>query len=120
MSESADTRPLKRTRLSDNAGTTEEAEPASSQRESQSFRDLRHHEEFWFEDGNLILTTQGVGFRVYRGLLASQSSIFADMFASSSANADEVFDGCPVVQMSDSPGDLAHLLRILLPKSQRT
>ncbi|KAI1795294.1 hypothetical protein LXA43DRAFT_992260 [Ganoderma leucocontextum] len=112
---SADSRrPLKRTRLSDREEGSGESPPP------QSLSDLKHHDEFWFEDGNLILVARGVGFRIYRGLLASQSSIFADMFASSSANADEVLDGCPVVHMSDSPCDLAHLLRVLLPKSQRT
>ena len=111
---SEDTRPLKRTRLSDD----EDDLPGSSL--PHSLGDLKHHDEFWFEDGNLILVARGVGFRIYRGLLASQSSIFADMFAASSANAKELFDGCPVVHMSDSPSDLAHLLRVLLPKSQRT
>ncbi|PIL26519.1 hypothetical protein GSI_12277 [Ganoderma sinense ZZ0214-1] len=80
---------------------------------------LKHHEEFWLDDGNIVLVARQVGFRVYRGLLVTQSTVFADMCASSSPTADETIDGCPVVHVSDSPEDLAHLLRVLLPTTQR-
>ncbi|PIL26531.1 hypothetical protein GSI_12289 [Ganoderma sinense ZZ0214-1] len=77
-----------------------------------------HHPEFWFDDGNIILVTpKHMGFRIFRGLLAAQSTVFADMFASSSPSADETLDGCPVVQVADSHVDLAHLFRVLLPTS---
>ena len=40
------------------------------------------------------------------------------MFASASSAADETLEGCPVVHLTDSEDDLAHLvLRILLPTS---
>ncbi|KAM5539599.1 hypothetical protein V8D89_006708 [Ganoderma adspersum] len=80
---------------------------------------LKHHEEFWLDDGNIVLVARRVGFRVYRGLLVTQSTVFADMFASSTPNSDETIDSCPVVHLSDSPEDLAHLLRVLLPTTQR-
>ncbi|PIL26521.1 hypothetical protein GSI_12279 [Ganoderma sinense ZZ0214-1] len=41
------------------------------------------------------------------------------MFSSSSPNSDEMIDGCPVVHVSDSPEDLARLLRVLLPAAHR-
>ena len=69
------------------------------------------------DDGNIILITQQTGFRIFRGLLAAQSTVFADMFATASSQPDETLDGCPVVHLSDSHLDLAHLLRILLPAS---
>ncbi|KAI0691704.1 hypothetical protein C8Q76DRAFT_660872 [Earliella scabrosa] len=81
---------------------------------------LSRCEEFWLEDGNLVLVARDTVFRVYRQLLASQSPIFADMFASSSVEASETLDGCPVVRLSDSPQDLVHLLRVLLPRTQRS
>nr|VWP02334.1 Xanthomonas outer protein J [Ganoderma boninense] len=80
---------------------------------------LKHHEEFWLDDGNVVLVAGTVGFRIYRGLLVAQSTVFNDMFASSSPHSDETIDGCPVVHVSDSPEDLAHLLRVLLPTTQR-
>ncbi|PIL26493.1 hypothetical protein GSI_12251 [Ganoderma sinense ZZ0214-1] len=39
------------------------------------------------------------------------------MFATAGSKDDETLDGCPVVPLSDSPLDLVHLLRILLPAS---
>lgn len=79
----------------------------------------RHSEELWFGDGNVILAASGIGFRVFRSLLAAQSAVFADMFASSSSDAEEMLEGCPVVHVSDTPEDVAHFLRVLLPTSQR-
>ncbi len=81
---------------------------------------LQPHSEFWIEDGNLILVARDVAFRVYRGLLAKQSTVLGEMAAKSSEDVYEaIFDGCPIVRLSDSPQDLTHLLRILLPKSHR-
>ena len=73
--------------------------------------------DIWFSDGNIVLVARETAFRIYRRLLAGQSTVFSDMFASSTSSPDETFDGCPVVHLSDSPHDLAHLLRVLLPKS---
>ncbi|KAI1795309.1 hypothetical protein LXA43DRAFT_1178782 [Ganoderma leucocontextum] len=112
MSNASDTRPVKRARLSEQP-QDKDSSPSSS---SAVKLKLRRHAEFWFTDGNIILATRRTGFRIYRGPLASQSTVFSDMFASSTSSADETFDGCPVVQLSDSPHDLAHLLHVLLPK----
>ncbi|KAI1795288.1 hypothetical protein LXA43DRAFT_882184, partial [Ganoderma leucocontextum] len=73
----------------------------------------QRHPEIWFDDGNIVLVAHKTAFRIYGGLLAGQSTVFSDMFASSSP--DETFEGCPVVHLSDSPPDLVHLLRVLLP-----
>ncbi|RDX49512.1 hypothetical protein OH76DRAFT_1310765, partial [Lentinus brumalis] len=74
-------------------------------------------EEFWLEDGNIILVTslRPTAFRVYKALLARQVEAFADMFASSTAQESESYQGCPVVQLADAPEDLRHLLRVLVP-----
>ncbi|EJF60290.1 hypothetical protein DICSQDRAFT_63386 [Dichomitus squalens LYAD-421 SS1] len=44
---------------------------------------FRPHERFWFDDGNIILVARDVGFKIYRGLLAINSTVFSDMLASS-------------------------------------
>ncbi|KAH9856112.1 hypothetical protein C2E23DRAFT_810121 [Lenzites betulinus] len=74
--------------------------------------------EFWLDDGSLILIAQTTGFRVYRGLLASQSEVFRDMFDSANPSTGDRFEDCPVVHLSDSPQDLRHLLRVIVPTSQ--
>ncbi len=81
--------------------------------------DLEHDSEFWLEDGNVVLVAKNVGFRVYKGLLAAQSPVFYDMFSATSLLADEQHDGVPIVRLCDSPEDLRHLFRVLLPKTQR-
>lgn len=81
---------------------------------------VRRHDEFWLEDGNIVLIAGETAFRLYRGLLAEQSYVFRDMFASSASTpmVDETFDGLPVVHLGDSPTDVAHLLRVLLPNKK--
>nr|VWP01114.1 Cytochrome P450 51 [Ganoderma boninense] len=109
-------RPLKRARISETASSPDVPESSTSANLPHLFEP---HHEFWLPDGNIILVARAIGFRIYRGLIAAQSTVFEDMFASSSTDANEIFDGCPVVHLSDSPEDLVHLVRVLLPKSQR-
>ena len=58
-------------------------------------------------------------FKVYRGLLAAQSPIFGDMFAVASSSRGVQFGDVPTVRLTDSPEDLKHLLRALVPNTQR-
>lgn len=85
----------------------------------QSMEDLARDNVFWLEDGNIVLITGKVAFKVYRGLLAAQSPVFADMFTTATPDANQMLDGCAVVHLSDSPEDMRHFLGALLPKSQR-
>ncbi|KAI1795355.1 hypothetical protein LXA43DRAFT_38544 [Ganoderma leucocontextum] len=102
--------PAKRARLSDDA-------PTASLPPSTGFK---HHDEFWFDDGNLILVAkQNTAFRIYRGLFTAQSIFLADKVASACANPGQMFDRCPVVEVSDTPQELAHFLRVMLPKSKQ-
>ncbi len=105
-------RPAKRTRLFPEEDRATDGPPASAS-------NPEHDEEFWLEDGNIILISRNTAFRIYRGLLAAQSTIFADMFTAASSKADESYEGCPVIHLSESPEDLRHFLRVLLPKSHR-
>ena len=113
----ATTRPLKRARLSPEADNSSCPLHPSLAPSTHSLTHLERHRELWFDDGNIILIAQQTGFRIFRGLLASQSTVFADMFTSATSQADETLDGCPVVHLTDSHFDVAHLLRVLLPKS---
>ncbi|KAI1795320.1 hypothetical protein LXA43DRAFT_1090970 [Ganoderma leucocontextum] len=113
-----ETRPSKRTRLSADDPADSHHPPGSSSTSSSGSRKPQRHPEIWFDDGNIVLVARETAFRIYRGLLAGQSTVFSDMFVSSTSSPDETFDGCPVVHLSDSPHDLAHLLRVLLPQSR--
>ena len=99
-----------RRRPDDNDNDEEMAEKAAP-----SGRD----EEFWFEDGTIILVAAGVEFKVYRGVLAEHSAVFADMFSLPQPPhdlSDSDAPVCPVVHLDDPPEELREVLRALLPK----
>ena len=70
-------------------------------------------EEIWFEDGNIILVCESIGFRVYKGILSSLSEVFRDMFSIGNPSGDETFDGCAIVHLSDSALDILPFLKTL-------
>ncbi|KAJ7711877.1 hypothetical protein B0H16DRAFT_1392016, partial [Mycena metata] len=85
---------------------------------------LERVDALWFPDGNIILSAHGgVLFRVFRGILAARSPVFADMLASlafpqpaRSVEADagvETLDGCPVLHLDDSAADAMYFLKAL-------
>ena len=75
--------------------------------------------DYWFDDGNLILVSQGAAFRVYKGLLAEHSTVFRSMFhvAQGKHETDDLVEGCPVVTLYDSPNDLRELFQLIYPLS---
>ncbi|KAH9922098.1 uncharacterized protein B0H18DRAFT_1019101 [Fomitopsis serialis] len=75
--------------------------------------DIKRDQVVWFDDGNIMLLAGGVAFRVYRGLLALHSEIFADMFSVPQPESVEQLDGCPVIHLTDHPDELRHFLRDL-------
>ncbi len=88
---SADTNKV--TRLQKRPRTTEDSPPGSQLSITGTTNDigtngrlrvdsLERHEEFWFDDGSIILMARNTGFCAYRALLAAQSTVFADMFSS--------------------------------------
>ncbi|KAI0753759.1 hypothetical protein C8Q74DRAFT_1373699 [Fomes fomentarius] len=79
-----------------------------------------HDEEFWFQDGNVVLlASDTVAFRVYSGLLASQSPVLRNMLSSPAIASAAQIDAVRVVQVLDSSHEWKHLLRILLPKDSK-
>ncbi|KAF7314931.1 hypothetical protein MIND_00007000 [Mycena indigotica] len=79
--------------------------------------------ELWFDDGNIVLQAGRAQYKVYRGILARQASVFGDMLAfpqpAPGASGDKV-DGCPLVQLQDAEVDItAFLTAIFVPFSFR-
>ncbi|KAM5537289.1 hypothetical protein V8D89_009019 [Ganoderma adspersum] len=77
---------------------------------------LERDAEFWISDGTIILVAQNVEFRFYRALLTDHSPVFKAMFAGQHPTRVVPIDeqqsiGCPVIQLTDSPQDLRHILR---------
>ncbi len=98
-----------------------EADPIEDWVQDKRQRD----EEFWFADGTVVLVARNVEFRVYKGILSIHSPIFAKMFtlpqpedaATATATSEQSqLQECPLY---DSPEDLRHVFRVMIP-SPRT
>ena len=80
--------------------------------------------EYWFEDGTLLIVTQNIEFRVYKGLLTDRSVVLKELVSQSHTHqtlsiGDQQTVRCPVVCVTDSPQDMRHLLRALMPRGER-
>ena len=64
---------------------------------------------FWFDDGNVILAAQRTAFRVHKSIISQHSVVFRDIFTSPLP----LYDGCPVVRVTDTGFDLRELLRVV-------
>ncbi len=83
------------------------------------------HDALWFPDGNVVLATNKYLFRVHKGVLSLQSSVFKDMFelptvddsnpsvsGHTSVMVPEQYEGLPLVTLvGDNGDDVLHLLR---------
>lgn len=83
---------------------------------------VRKDEEFWFDDGTITLIAGDVEFRVYQGLLARRSPVFADMFSLPQPGTRTPIGATgsdlstlPVVYLTDSPDAFRILLRAMAP-----
>ena len=91
-------------------------DPSQVNQQAGDGRVLQRDKEFWFEDGTVILVACDTEFRFYKGLLASVSPVFKQLFAECRVVRNVRMDqeqtySCPVVRLSDSPENLRHVLR---------
>ncbi|KAJ7146479.1 hypothetical protein C8R44DRAFT_656805 [Mycena epipterygia] len=68
--------------------------------------------DFWFDDGTVVLYVENTLYRVYRGLLASRSTVFRDTFAvpQSATKENAQIEGCLVVRLHDQARDFTRFL----------
>lgn len=79
---------------------------------------LIRSQDVWYDDGNVVIQTEGTVFKVFRGILASNSAVFADMFSvpqptGAPITGPDTFDSCPLVQIYDTPEDTKHFLKAI-------
>ncbi|KAH8099880.1 hypothetical protein BXZ70DRAFT_224441 [Cristinia sonorae] len=77
---------------------------------------LRQHEKLWLKDGNVVLmVNKDMLFKVHRSILSVHSAVFKDMFAMPQPaypDEEDMYDGCPLVRLSDAPEDMGIFLDI--------
>ncbi|KDR86013.1 hypothetical protein GALMADRAFT_49237, partial [Galerina marginata CBS 339.88] len=69
--------------------------------------------DYWFDDGNVILQAENTQFRVHRGNISRHSQVFRDMFSLPQPEKEPLFEGCPLVHVSDAPQDWENIFSIL-------
>ncbi|KAM5544912.1 hypothetical protein V8D89_001810 [Ganoderma adspersum] len=89
---------------------------SESSREAEP-EEFKRDATVWYEDGNIVLVAGSTAFKLYKGVLASVSPVFKDMFALANPGDDSqtpsTIDGCPVIRVTDSPGDFRRFLYII-------
>ena len=79
---------------------------------------LIRSQDVWYDDGNVVIQTENTVFKVFRGILASNSTVFADMFSvpqptSAPITGPDMYDSCPLVQIYDTSEDTKHFLKAI-------
>ncbi|KAI0713844.1 hypothetical protein C8Q76DRAFT_651029 [Earliella scabrosa] len=88
--------------------------PAKRARTTSDAPAVERHPEVWLSDGNIIVVSRQVAFRVHKSILSHHSEIFRDLFSLPDQGADEMMEGCPVVRLdADDPIDLQRLFLVL-------
>ncbi|KAJ7465250.1 hypothetical protein FB451DRAFT_432988 [Mycena latifolia] len=73
-------------------------------------------EEYWFDDGNVILQVESTQFRLTKSILSLHSTVFRDMFMVPLPADEPTIENCPVVILTgDTPEDWTHLLGAMYP-----
>ncbi|KAL1759050.1 hypothetical protein FB107DRAFT_205683 [Schizophyllum commune] len=71
--------------------------------------------DLWFPDGNIIVRAGDHTCRVYKGFLASLSTVLSDMFSlPQTPESFEMMDGVPVVVLPDPPNEAVCWLKAML------
>ncbi|OJT05755.1 hypothetical protein TRAPUB_3393 [Trametes pubescens] len=81
-------------------------------------RGVKRHQEYWFDDGSIIVIAEHTAYKIHKSVLARHSEVFNGLFSVPQTSADDHLDGCPVVHLSDSSEDFSTLLKALYDTSR--
>ncbi|KAF7354445.1 hypothetical protein MVEN_01133500 [Mycena venus] len=69
--------------------------------------------ELWFSDGNVVIIASSVAFKVHQGQLRRHSGVFDNLFNTPQPKDQNLYDGCPWVEVDDCPSDMLYFLKAL-------
>ncbi|KAF8963105.1 hypothetical protein BDZ97DRAFT_1821782 [Flammula alnicola] len=71
------------------------------------------HPEFYFSDGSVVVIVERTAFRIHQSVLARHSEVFNGMWDVPQPSKAEMYDGCPMVVLSDSVNDFVDVMRVI-------
>ncbi|EPQ53807.1 hypothetical protein GLOTRDRAFT_44887 [Gloeophyllum trabeum ATCC 11539] len=84
--------------------------PSTSQGRPREKPTYGRCQELWFEDGNVIFQAQRTFFRVHRGVLSANSSVFRDMFSFPQPATVNIV---PEVELHDTAKEVEHFFKTI-------
>lgn len=70
--------------------------------------------ELWYDDGTVVLQADKTLFKVYKGILSRESSLFRDMFSlPQPATGVEMYEGCQLLKIHDDAAQMSLFLLAL-------
>ena len=76
------------------------ASPLPSHVSASGKGSLQRDEEFWFEDGSIVLQVESTQFRIAKTMFARHSNVFRDMLSLPLPADEPLVEGCPVVVLA--------------------
>ncbi|KAJ6500863.1 hypothetical protein C8R45DRAFT_979375 [Mycena sanguinolenta] len=70
-------------------------------------------QELWFDDGTIVIQAGNSLYCVYRGALASRSSVFRDMLSFPQPLQSDLVKGCPFVKLPDPEVEVTPFLKAI-------
>ncbi|TFY80425.1 hypothetical protein EWM64_g3582 [Hericium alpestre] len=71
------------------------------------------HSDLWLARGDIVLVCDTTGFCASQCILALNSTVFQDMFATVDPAQNEVSEGLSIVRLQDSAEEMYHLLKAM-------
>lgn len=86
----------------------------SDDTESDQLYDMPKHEEFYLQDGNVVIVCEGALFRVHTGSLSINSPVFRELLSrrNLATQADRIH-GCACIYVPDTKEDFTTLLKLI-------
>ena len=69
--------------------------------------------DLWYPDGTVVLQAESTVYRVYSGMLSQYSPVFRGLFDIPQPHVQEVYDGTPLVKLSDTARDIYNFLKTI-------
>ncbi|KAF8900736.1 hypothetical protein CPB84DRAFT_1778783 [Gymnopilus junonius] len=92
--------------------TTKRKRTKESERDGEASAIVRS-DKVWFEDGNVILQSGRMQFRIHKSVISRHSKVFRDMFEVPQPEGEPTTDGCQVALVMDEANDWENVLLVL-------